>query len=167
MELTYRIDCRELTSRAAAHDCFARVFSLPASYGRNLDALYDVLDDATRRFLLNEIKAFGNSMYMHDINRLENHIADNHVWQMTFRILTMAAFTVYGELPEADAWTDYCYNLWLARFPGLNKDGAWHNGDSYFHVNIRTLVEVPYFYTRLTGFNYFSCLLYTSPSPRD
>lgn len=120
------------------------------------DALYDVLDDATRRFLLNEIKEFGNSMYMHDINRLENHIADNHVWQMTFRILTMAAFTVYGELPEADAWTDYCYNLWLARFPGLNKDGAWHNGDSYFHVNIRTLVEVPYFYTRLTGFNYFS-----------
>ena len=42
------------------------------------------------------------------------------MWQMTFRILTMAAFTVYGELPEADAWTDYCYNLWLARF-----DGSW------------------------------------------
>ena len=33
MELTYRIDCRELTSRAAAHDCFARVFALPAFYG--------------------------------------------------------------------------------------------------------------------------------------
>lgn len=48
-------------------------------------------------------------MYKHDINRLENHIADNHVWQMTFRILTMAAFTIYGELPEADEWTDYCY----------------------------------------------------------
>ena len=93
------------------------------------DALYDVLDNATRKFLLNEIKEFGSSMYKHDINRLENHIADNHVWQMTFRILTMAAFTVYGELPEADAWTDYCYNLWLARFPGLNKDGGWHNGD--------------------------------------
>ena len=45
MELTYRIDCRELTSRAAAHDCFARVFALPASYGRNLDALYDVLTE--------------------------------------------------------------------------------------------------------------------------
>ncbi len=120
------------------------------------DALYDVLDAATRKFLLNEIKEFGNNMYMYDINRLENHIADNHVWQMTFRILTMAAFTVYGELPEADAWTDYCYNLWLARFPGLNKDGAWHNGDSYFEVNFRTLVEVPYLYTRLTGYNYFS-----------
>ena len=34
MELTYRIDCRELTSRTAAHDCFARVF-----------ALYDVLTE--------------------------------------------------------------------------------------------------------------------------
>ena len=43
MELTYRIDCRELTSRAAAHDCFARVLSLSAFYGRNLDALYDAL----------------------------------------------------------------------------------------------------------------------------
>ena len=120
------------------------------------DALYDTLDDTTRKFLLNEIRKSGNSMFLHDINRLENHIADNHVWQMTFRILTMAAFTVYGELPEADMWTDYCYNLWLARFPGLNKDGAWHNGDSYFGVNFRTLIEVPYFYTRLTGYNYFS-----------
>ncbi len=45
MGLTYRIDCRELTSRAAAHDCFARVFSLPACYGRNLDALYDALTE--------------------------------------------------------------------------------------------------------------------------
>lgn len=45
MELTYRIDCRELTSRTAAHDCFARVFALPAFYGRNLDALYDVLTE--------------------------------------------------------------------------------------------------------------------------
>ena len=45
MELIYHIDCRELSSRAAAHDCFARVFALPAFYGRNLDALYDVLTE--------------------------------------------------------------------------------------------------------------------------
>ena len=45
MELTYRIDCRELSSRAAAHDCFARVFALPVFYGRNLDALYDALTE--------------------------------------------------------------------------------------------------------------------------
>ena len=44
----------------------------------------------------------------------------------------------------------------MARFPGLNKDGGWHNGDSYFTVNTRTLIEVPYFYTQLTGFDFFS-----------
>lgn len=120
------------------------------------DALYDLLDKDTKQELLACIRKYGNKMYEHYNNHLENHIADNHVWQMTLRILTMAAFSTYGELPEADMWADYCYNVWLARFPGLNKDGGWHNGDSYFHVNIRTLVEVPYFYSRITGFNYFS-----------
>lgn len=120
------------------------------------DALYDLLDDATRKLLLADIKKFGNKMYASYNNHLENHIADNHVLQMTLRIFTMAAFSVYGELPEADTWVDYCYNVWLARFPGVNKDGAWHNGDSYFGVNFRTLIEVPYFYSSVTGFNFFA-----------
>lgn len=120
------------------------------------DSLYDLLDANTQKALLACIKKYGSKMYAHYNNHLENHIADNHVWQMTLRILTMAAFSTYGELPEAATWANYCYNVWIARFPGLNKDGGWHNGDSYFHVNIRTLVEVPYFYSRVTGFNYFS-----------
>ncbi len=120
------------------------------------DVFYDIISAEDRQLLLDHIRESGNNMYRHNINRLENHIADNHVWQMTFRIFTMAAFTVYGELPEADLWTEYCYNLWVARFPGLNQDGAWHNGDSYFHVNIRTLIEVPFFYSRLTKFDFFS-----------
>ena len=62
---------------------------------------------------------------------------------MTFRILNMAAFATYGELPMASTWVDYCYNEWVSRLPGLNADGGWHNGDSYFQVNLRTLIEVP------------------------
>ena len=120
------------------------------------DALYNLLDTPTRKLLLADIKKYGNNMYRNYNNHLENHIADNHVWQMTLRIFTMAAFSVYGELPDADTWVDYCYNVWLARFPGLNKDGAWHNGDSYFQVNFRTLIEVPYLYSRISGFNFFS-----------
>lgn len=120
------------------------------------DSLYDLLDQDTKKLLLDVIREYAGEMYADYNNHLENHIADNHVWQMTLRILTMASFAVYGDIPEADTWVDYCYNVWLARFPGLNKDGAWHNGDSYFQVNIRTLVEVPYLYTRWTGFNYFS-----------
>lgn len=120
------------------------------------DGLYDLLDDDTRKLLLENICYFGSKMYRGFNNHLENHIADNHAWQMTLRIFTMAAFAVYGDLPEAGLWTEYAYNLWLARFPGLNKDGAWHNGDSYCHVNIRTLIEVPYFYSRISGFDFFA-----------
>lgn len=120
------------------------------------DSFYDQLSAQQKSVLLSTIKEKGEKMYHHYHNHLENHIADNHVWQMTLRILTMAAFSVYGEVPEADTWVDYCYNVWLARFPGLNKDGGWHNGDSYFTVNTRTLIEVPYYFGKLTGFDYFS-----------
>lgn len=120
------------------------------------DSLYEILDKDSKGLLLAYIKDFAGGMYDGYNNHLEEHIADNHVWQMNLRILTMAVMAVYGELPEARLWAEYCYNVWLARFPGLNRDGAWHNGDSYFQVNMRTLVEVPYLYTRWTGFNYFS-----------
>lgn len=119
------------------------------------DAFYNVLTPQEKSMLLASIQENGAKFYEEYVNHLENRIADNHVWQMTFRILTMAAYATYGDLPEADTWTDYCYNMWVSRFPGLNEDGAWHNGDSYFHVNIRTLIEVPYFYSRITGFDYF------------
>lgn len=125
------------------------------------DAFYDLLSDNQRKLLLHAVKEKGTDMYNHFNNYLENHIAENHIWQMTLRILTMAAFSVYGDLPEAELWVDYCYNVWLARFPGLNQDGGWHNGDSYFSVNTRTLIEVPYFYSRLTGYDYFSDPWYT------
>ena len=120
------------------------------------DSFYDLLTGPQKQNLLKEIKRRGSEFYANFNNRLENHIADNHVWQMTLRIFTFAAFSVYGDLPEATVWADYCYNVWLARFPGLNKDGAWHNGDSYFAVNFRTLIEVPYFYSTVTGFDFFS-----------
>lgn len=119
------------------------------------DSFHQELTKEQKTLLLQEIKTNGQKFFNRFNNHLENHIADNHTWQMTLRIFTMAAFSAYGELPEANTWTDYCYNIWLARFPGLNKDGGWHNGDSYFQVNIRTLIEVPYFYSRISGFDFF------------
>lgn len=120
------------------------------------DAFYDLLTPDEKDLLLGSIQENGSKFFEEYVNHLENRIADNHVWQMTFRILTMAAFATYGELPEAATWTDYCYNEWVSRLPGLNADGAWHNGDSYFHVNIRTLIEIPAFFSRITGFDYFA-----------
>lgn len=120
------------------------------------DSFYDLLSADERKALLEMIKTGASAMYERYNNHLEDHIADNHVWQMTLRILTMAALATYGDLPEAKTWAEYCYNVWVSRMPGLNEDGAWHNGDSYFTVNTRTLIEVPWLYSRLTGFDFFS-----------
>ncbi|MEG2515181.1 MAG: DUF4962 domain-containing protein, partial [Bacteroidaceae bacterium] len=68
------------------------------------DSFYDLLTNAQKKILLEKIKEKGTDMYNLYNNHLENHIADNHVWQMTLRIFTMAAFSVYGELPEANSW---------------------------------------------------------------
>lgn len=109
------------------------------------DAWYNLLTPDEKKLLLRTIRENGKKFYHEYVNHLENRIADNHVWQMTFRILNMAAFATYGELPMASTWVDYCYNEWVSRLPGLNTDGGWHNGDSYFQVNLRTLIEVPAF----------------------
>ena len=120
------------------------------------DAWYNLLTPNERKLLLRTIRDNGKKFYHEYVNHLENRIADNHVWQMTFRILNMAAFATYGELPMASTWVDYCYNEWVSRLPGLNADGGWHNGDSYFQVNLRTLIEVPAFYSRISGFDFFA-----------
>lgn len=120
------------------------------------DGFYNLLSKKEKQLLLETIRNIGDKFYNEYVNHLENRIADNHVWQMTFRILTMAAFATVGEIEEASIWADYCYNEWISRLPGLNNDGAWHNGDSYFHVNIRTLIEVPAFFSRISGFDFFA-----------
>lgn len=119
------------------------------------DTFFDLLDEPTKAILLAEVKDNGTKIFRHFANHLENHIADNHNWQMNLRIFSFAAFAVYGDLEEAEAWADYSYNIWRARFPGLNEDGGWHNGDSYFQVNVKTLIEIPYFYSRVTGYDFF------------
>lgn len=120
------------------------------------DTFFDILTDSQKADLLDAVRRKGTLMYNRFNNNLENHIAENHIWQMTLRITTMAALATYGDLDESKLWSDYCYNVWRARFPGLNRDGGWHNGDSYFTVNTRTLVEVPYFYSQITGYDFFS-----------
>lgn len=120
------------------------------------DSFYNLLSAQQKALLLKEIKENGGKFFDRFQNHFEAHIADNHTVQMTLRMFTMAAFATYGELPEAKQWADYAYNVWIVRFPGVNNDGGWHNGDSYFHVNIRTLIEVPYFYSKISGYDFFT-----------
>lgn len=83
----------------------------------------------------------------------ETHIFDNHFWQFTFRHLLQAALVMYDKYPLAKEYLEYSYELWTARAPasGFNRDGAWHNGTSYFSANAVTLYYVPTLFSHLTG----------------
>ena len=41
--MTVELDCRMMTDRGTAHDYLAEKFEFPGYYGRNLDALFDLL----------------------------------------------------------------------------------------------------------------------------
>lgn len=43
--MTVTLDCGMIDSRAALHDALAGLLSLPDHYGRNLNALYDLLTE--------------------------------------------------------------------------------------------------------------------------
>jgi len=42
---TIRLDCRQMEDREHLHDYLAQTLEFPSWYGRNLDALYDMLCD--------------------------------------------------------------------------------------------------------------------------
>ena len=45
MEQVFYIDLKNITSKEALHELLAKELSLPEHYGRNLDALHDVLTE--------------------------------------------------------------------------------------------------------------------------
>lgn len=58
--MTIELDGREMTTRTAMHDHLASRLALPQSYGRNLDALYDLLTERSGCILLRNSQAVGN-----------------------------------------------------------------------------------------------------------
>ena len=45
MEKVFYLDLKDITNKAELHELLARELPLPDYYGKNLDALYDVLTD--------------------------------------------------------------------------------------------------------------------------
>lgn len=82
----------------------------------------------------------------------ENHIFDNHTWQIVLRALLQGTFVTCQESPEMMTALEYFYELWTARAPasGFNRDGAWINGNSYFGTNTYTLYYMPMLLSHIT-----------------
>lgn len=90
--------------------------------------------------------------YQSFTGRIENHIFENHTWQIVLRNMTQGALVICREYPEAMTALEYFYELWTARAPasGFNRDGAWQNGISYFGTNSYTLYYMPMLFSHLT-----------------
>ncbi len=108
-----------------------------------LDLLGDRLTAAQRlgaqKFIANQCNRFYRTSRGYE----ENHIFDNHFWQINYRLMFFSALTLYdnADYPQARLLLEYLYELWTARAPasGFNRDGLWHNGTGYFTTNTKTL----------------------------
>ena len=108
-----------------------------------LDLLGDRLTSAQRRgaeqFVADQCRRFYRTSRGYE----ENHIFDNHFWQINYRLMFASALTIYDNASYPDVLTllEYLYELWTARAPasGFNRDGVWHNGTGYFTTNSKTL----------------------------
>lgn len=125
-----------------------------------LATLYDLgfnhLSTQEKQLIRKSILVRGQMIYSHLPNRFELQMCDNHVWQHILRNFSIAALAVANDIPEANEWLTYMYEIWNARFPVLaSTDGGWHEGNGYFRVHYKTLIYLPLLFGELANRNYF------------
>lgn len=119
------------------------------------DTFYEQLSEAQKAVLRNSIRIRAAYFYEEWVNYIEPKLLSNHVWQHIFHYFFQTSLAMHGELEEANNWLTYAYELWLARAPILGgNDGGWVNGAAYFVLNMETLLEVPYYIKKYTGFDF-------------
>lgn len=120
------------------------------------DTFHQFLTDSEKADILGAIRARASRFYHHWINEIEVKVLSNHVWQHVYHYFFQTAVATYGDLPEAEIWMEYLYELFIARAPALGRDdGAWVNGNSYFTMNMEVLLDVPLTIRDYTGFDLF------------
>ena len=130
----------------------AIMYGLAVAY----DMACDFMTDDERAAVLEAIRVRGDYFYRHYVRHFETHSMDNHVWQHTFRNFFFASIATAGDLPDAEKWVRYGYEVWCSRFPILGgDDGGWHDGNSYFEANLVSFVYIPFVLSRLTGVDFF------------
>jgi len=119
------------------------------------DTFENVLSDSEKGAILGAISARARNFYEEWINNLEAKAFSAHVWQYILHRFIQTSIGLVGEVPEADRWLEYAYELWIARAPVLGgDDGAWANGASYFRINTWTLLDAPSVFQDLTGVDF-------------
>jgi len=113
------------------------------------DSCYDQLDARERDVMRQAMLARTAPWFARQINSLEARVFSAHIWQHILLQTTAVGLALQGEVPKADMWLTYVYELWQARVPLLGgSDGGWANGVNYFGTNFKTLLEMPTLFER-------------------
>lgn len=119
------------------------------------DSMNEFLEAGQRKTLREAIAARAGNFYADYVNNKESAVLSNHVWQHIFHYFFDTAIAMQGEVPEAEEWLAYLYEMFLARAPILGgRDGGWVHGLAYFRMNMETLVDVPRRIQDYTGFDF-------------
>lgn len=121
------------------------------------DTFYEALPANDRALLRNAVHARASGFYASWINNQEARLLSGHVWQHILHYFFQTALAMQGDEPDAENWLAYAYELFLARTPILGgKDGGWAEGVSYFRMNMETVIDIPLFIKRYTGFDFIN-----------
>lgn len=120
------------------------------------DSFHEALSEKQASILKKAIGIRANRIYNEWINNIDAKVLSNHVWQYILHYFIQTGLAVKGELPDADRWLSYAYELFMARAPVLGAgDGGWQEGASYFRLNMETLIGIPIIIRNYTGYDFF------------
>ncbi len=120
------------------------------------DSCYDLLADSEKEQLRDAMVARAAPWFDRQMNNLESQVFSAHIWQHILQQTTEVALALHGDVPEAQLWLAYVYEVWQARVPLLGgDDGGWANGINYFGTNFKALLEIPTLLERFSGADFF------------
>jgi hypothetical protein len=125
------------------------------------DSCYGMLSAANKEQLLKAIRARAGHFFSRWMNRLEVVLQQGHDWQRILHRGIQAATVTLGDLPEAEQWLTYGYEVWLARAPSAGADdGGWMVGTNYNGIEGETLIGIPALFQDMTGDHLFDTPFY-------
>ena len=138
------------------------------------DACYNLITVPDRNRLLQNIRRRAMRFHAKWTHDLESKVYSSHEWQYLLEQMIKTAIATIDEIPEAELWLSFAYELWLARSPILGpEDGGWWNGVHDLGAHSHALLEIPLIFKSLTGVDFFTdpfyefnpdWLMYTLPA---
>ncbi len=120
-----------------------------------VDTFWDLLTKAEKGQIINPATVRASQFYKLWISQVESRSSSMHVWQHILHRVFQTSLAFIGEVPEADLWLEYIYELWIAQSPKMGeKDGAWFNGTGYFRMNTLTMYDITTNFKELSGVDF-------------